>query len=70
MKEKLGVAMIASVSLSVLILLLTLLFPELINDGTDVSSFTKGIASCLVCCAAGLIFAFKHDKRTCSDERS
>lgn len=66
MKEKLGMAMIFAVGLMVLILLIALFLPEFIEESADPTSFAKGIGAALVTCLAGVITAFKHDKRTVS----
>lgn len=61
MKEKMSVAMISSTCLMVLILLLTLIFPQIFNE-VELKGFIKGVASALVCIVAGLIGAFKYKK--------
>lgn len=61
MKEKMSVAMISSTCLMVLILLLTLIFPQIFNE-VELKGFVKGVASALVCIVAGLIGAFKNKK--------
>ncbi len=68
MKEKLGVAMVISVSITVLLLILSLAFPQLFNDTAQSTSFAKGIGSALLCSAVGLIAAFGYNKSNCTDK--
>lgn len=68
MKEKLGLAMMFSVCITLFVLLLVLAFPQLFDDGTETVGFAKGIIVALLCYVVGLFAAFKHDKKSTVDK--